>query len=127
MNGLHPTFATRLARLQGLLEQHGLRMRITCGYRSLAQQVAEYAKGRTAPGPRVTRARPGRSPHNYGLAADFCFQGLRPYDGDWKAFGRLAKQAGLAWGGGWLLFKDRPHVELPRWRTHIPKKGGSKT
>lgn len=34
------------------------------GHRTMARQAELYAKGRTAPGPRVTNARPGQSRHN---------------------------------------------------------------
>lgn len=39
-------------------------------FRTWAEQAAEYAKSRTAPGPKVTDAGPGESYHNYGLAVD---------------------------------------------------------
>lgn len=35
------------------------------GYRSLESQAELYAKGRTKPGPIVTWAKPGQSPHNF--------------------------------------------------------------
>jgi len=110
---LHPEFRKLLGRFEQLLRAKGLHVRITCGYRSLEEQARLYRQR-----PRVTRARPGQSPHNWGLAADFCFEGPQPYAGDWETFGRLAKEAGLAWGGGWLVFKDRPHVELPNWKQY---------
>ena len=39
-------------------------------YRTYAQQDALYAKGRTAPGSIVTKARGGQSNHNFALAVD---------------------------------------------------------
>ena len=91
-------------------------MRITCGYRSMQEQARLYAQR-----PRVTRSKPGQSAHNYGLAADYCFEGPQPYVGDWAEFGKLVREAGLVWGGGWLVFKDRPHVEMPKWRSYVKK------
>jgi peptidoglycan LD-endopeptidase CwlK len=44
---------------------------VYCSYRSMAEQSALYAQGRTRPGPIVTRAQAGESAHNFGLALDF--------------------------------------------------------
>lgn len=112
-------FARRLRTFHALLNNAGLHTKITCLYRSDIEQNALYAQGRTKPGKRVTNARAWESPHNWKLAADFVF--LKPgggitYEGNWKLFGKLAKQANLNWGGRWLRFKDRPHVELPNWK-----------
>jgi hypothetical protein len=51
-----------------LLHEEGLDYRVICGTRSWEAQEALYAKGRTAPGPKVTNAKPGSSMHNFGLA-----------------------------------------------------------
>lgn len=48
------------------------KIRITQGLRTHAEQAKLYAQGRTAPGLKVTNARPGQSIHNYGLAVDIC-------------------------------------------------------
>lgn len=124
LNEARTEFARRLKIFCQLLEDNGLNMKITCLYRSDIEQNKLYAQGRTKPGKRVTNARAWQSPHNWKLAADFVF--LKPnggitYEGNWKLFGRLAKQAGLTWGGGWLRFRDRPHVELPNWKLFIKK------
>ena len=70
---LHREFAAKLTGLVALLKDNGLKMRGTSGYRSLADQAAFYAKGRTQPGPKVTNAPPESSAHNWGCAADFVF------------------------------------------------------
>jgi hypothetical protein len=44
---------------------------IYCGRRTMEEQAALYAKGRTAGGRIVTKAKPGESYHNYGLAFDW--------------------------------------------------------
>ena len=44
---------------------------IYCGRRTMEEQAALYAKGRTAGGKIVTKAKPGQSYHNYGLAFDW--------------------------------------------------------
>lgn len=48
----------------------GIPVRITCGKRTEAEQNAEYAKGRTAPGPVVTWVKGLDSYHVWGLAID---------------------------------------------------------
>ena len=47
-----------------------IKLRITDGYRSIQEQNALYAQGRTTPGKIVTHARGGQSLHNYGKAFD---------------------------------------------------------
>ena len=44
---------------------------IYCGRRTMEEQAGLYAKGRTKPGKIVTKAKPGQSYHNYGLAFDW--------------------------------------------------------
>jgi peptidoglycan L-alanyl-D-glutamate endopeptidase CwlK len=44
---------------------------IYCGRRTMEEQTALYAIGRSAPGKIVTKARAGESYHNYGLAFDW--------------------------------------------------------
>ena len=44
---------------------------IYCGRRTMEEQAALYAKGRTISGKIVTKAKPGESYHNYGLAFDW--------------------------------------------------------
>jgi hypothetical protein len=88
---------------------------VTQGLRTFGEQAELYSKGRTAPGSIVTRAQPGMSWHNYGLAVDFAFSGKEPYPNDdalWKDFGRIFEAYGFVWGGNFRTFKDRPHVEL---------------
>lgn len=103
---------------------------ITDGVRTLAQQQALYAKGRTTAGPKVTNADGVRSVSNhqakadgYGYAVD-----LYPYVGgavDVNDRGgnlpriaahikSVAAQLGyrVEWGGDWKTFKDMPHFEL---------------
>lgn len=70
---------------------------------------------------KVTCAKGGYSPHNYGLACDFA----PLHDGGiwwnapdkyWQALGNIAEGMGLTWGGNFKSIVDRPHVEHPRWR-----------
>lgn len=47
-------------------------MYVTWGSRSIEEQDLLYRFGRTLPGDIMTTKRGGYSPHNYGLALDFC-------------------------------------------------------
>lgn len=95
----------------------GHKILLTQGRRTIAEQNALYAKGRTAPGSKVTNSKGGDSPHNYGLAIDFAFldekgRAVWPEKGPWAAVAAFGKALGLTWGGDWKKFVDRPHLEL---------------
>ena len=117
--GLDPAFARKLVIFEKTLADHGIKVVLTWGYRSIESQNELYAKGRTAPGSIVTNARGGYSWHNFGLAADYAFviNGKVTWNGPWDAFGKIAAQCGLEWGGSWKGFKDRPHVQMTDGRT----------
>ncbi len=117
--GLDPEFVKKLNRFEAALAGQGIKVVMTCGYRSVEEQNKLYAKGRTAPGSIVTKARGGYSWHNWGLAADYAFviNGKVTWNGPWNIFGQVAASCGLEWGGGWKKFKDRPHVQWTRGQT----------
>ncbi|MHB1001435.1 MAG: M15 family metallopeptidase [Armatimonadota bacterium] len=117
--GLDPIFAKRLSIFEQRLADAGIKVMMTDGYRSIADQNKLYARGRTAPGSVVTNARGGYSWHNFRLAADYAFiiDCKVTWKGPWEIFGRIAKQCGLEWGGAWKSFKDRPHVQWTNGRT----------
>lgn len=114
---LHPELARRVRAILALAKADGHTLQIVQGLRTFAEQDALFAKGRTKSGSIVTNARGGQSWHNYGLAVDFApvINGKVTWDEklfDWSLIGKYAKAVGLAWGGSWLRFKDRPHVEM---------------
>ena len=106
-----------------LVAQNGLDYKVICGTRTFEEQAALYAKGRTAPGPKVTNAKPGSSMHNFGLAIDCgVFKGKVYMDGSTPADAKLAdlmhKHAStlcakhkLRWGGNFKSLYDAPHFE----------------
>ncbi|MHB9038996.1 MAG: M15 family metallopeptidase [Armatimonadota bacterium] len=118
-DGLNPAFAKKLTLFEGKLAQLGIRVKMTCGYRSIGEQNSLYAQGRTKPGKIVTRARGGSSWHNYGLAADYAFviNGKVTWNGPWPTFGKIARECGLEWGGDFKSILDRPHVQLTGGKT----------
>ena len=78
----------------------------------------------------VTKAGPGQSMHNYGLAFDgvpmrngkAVWGASRPEDQQlWQLYGRLGVEIGLEWAGNWTTFKEFPHMQEPgsRWQELI--------
>src|SRR5688572_22238652 len=61
-----------------------MKVRIVQGLRTVKEQDALFAKGRTTPGPIVTKARGGKSYHNYGLAIDFAIMYDANGDGNFE-------------------------------------------
>jgi peptidoglycan L-alanyl-D-glutamate endopeptidase CwlK len=116
-------FADFLIEAKELVAKEGLDYKIICGTRSWEQQEALYAKGRTAPGPKVTNAKPGSSMHNFGIAIDCgVFKGKVYMDDSTPADKKIAdmmhKQAStlcakhnLRWGGNFKSLYDAPHFE----------------
>lgn len=98
---------------------------ITNTLRTLKEQAALYAQGRTAPGKIVTWAQPGSSAHNYGLAFDFVplVRGKPLWNPKtteekriWARMGEIGESLGLEWGGRWAKSPDMPHLQQPNWR-----------
>ena len=85
------------------------------GYRSIEEQDAIYAQGRTIPGAIVTHAKGPESAHCYGCAADWTiFHGEDPQwlSNDnplWQEFDIAVEKAGLRSGA---LYADPGHIEL---------------
>jgi peptidoglycan L-alanyl-D-glutamate endopeptidase CwlK len=120
---VHPELAQRARRVLSAMAVLGFPMTITDGNRTVDEQRALYAKGRTAPGAIVTNADGVRSKSNHqdGRAIDCAFIGAdgNPHwrdDAPWRAYGECAKALGLKWGGDFKSLKggDRPHIELPK-------------
>lgn len=117
--GLNPEFAAKLTLFEKKLAANGIKVMLTCGYRSIEEQERLYAQGRTKPGKKVTNARGGDSWHNWGLAADYAFiiNGKVTWDGPWTTFGKIARECGLEWGGDFKSIVDRPHVQWTKGKT----------
>jgi peptidoglycan L-alanyl-D-glutamate endopeptidase CwlK len=106
--------------------------RFTYTLRTMSEQNALYAQGRTVKGAVVTNAKGGQSYHNYGLAVDIAFildgktaswNDSADFDGDkiadWMECVKVFKAYGWEWGGDWQ-FKDRPHFQKTfghHWKT----------
>lgn len=112
---LHPKVrADFQAFIEECEQQFDLTIRIVSAYRSMEEQEKIYAQGRTAPGEVVTKAIPGSSYHQYGLAADIVplsVSGGLNYNYDQSKWLNIASQWNITWGGSWTGFKDLDHWE----------------
>lgn len=119
---LHPLFRNEILKLNQALRKAELGIFLFEGLRSFNRQGFLYAQGRTKKGRIVTKAPPGFSYHNYGLAGDFVWDldiykpGMQwTWDGRYDLFGKVvAKFPLLEWAGTWKTFKEYPHVQ---WKT----------
>ncbi|GFN31507.1 hypothetical protein PCURB6_17670 [Paenibacillus curdlanolyticus] len=122
---LHPIVSSQVERLKQLTEEIGIRILITDGFRSAAEQDALYRQGREDEGAIVTNAKGGQSYHNFGLAVDFALltdNGSAIWDmeadlngndkSDWMEVVSIAKSLGFEWGGDWESFPDYPHLQI---------------
>lgn len=105
----------------------GITIRVTQGMRTFAEQQALYDQGRTKPGKIVTKAKPGSSYHQYGLAVDLVelVNGGVDWDYDMSKLVPFADKYGIFWGGNFPgSFKDHPHFEKHfdiNWRVLLSK------
>lgn len=114
LNKLHPKVRNTFKNFIEAAETRlNITLRITDGYRSIAQQDELYAQGRTKPGKIVTNSKGGQSYHNYGLAVDLVpMVGNKPdYNYDYEKIKEIAAEYGIAWGGDFKRLVDKPHFE----------------
>lgn len=113
---MNSEFVQRLLTVYKVMsDQYGYDMVLLEGYRSPERQARLLKKGT-----HVTKAGSYKSYHQFGLAGDSAFirngkivitekdpWAMRGY----KLYGKVAKSAGLVWGGDWRMM-DLGHVEL---------------
>ena len=119
---LHPELQICVNKFLVECKKQGLDVLVTETLRTLEEQEALYAQGRTKPGNIVTNARGYQSPHAWGVAFDFCRNEKgREYDnsdGFFEFVGEIAKtifdgtEYDLFWGGDFKSFVDKPHIEM---------------
>ena len=125
---LHPRLQEKFKLLQKKCAQKGIKIRATECLRTAKEQDALYAKGRTAPGSKVTnaRGRDAKSMHQWGVAVDIVIDMDADKDGDvdisdlynvklLNVVGKIGESIGLEWGGSWKSIVDKPHFQLPDW------------
>ena len=125
---LHPRLQEKFELLKKKCAQKGITIRATQCLRTAKEQDALYAKGRTAPGPKVTNAsgKDAKSMHQWGVAVDIVIDMDADKDGDidirdlynvklLNVVGKIGESIGLEWGGSWKSIVDKPHFQLPDW------------
>lgn len=132
---LHPDLQEKIIQLQDLCKKNDIKIGISECLRTVAEQDAFYAQGRTKPGIKVTNCEGSTysSMHQWGVAFDFYL--IMDVDGDGKTnddsyndatglfakVGKLGKSIGLEWGGSWKSPVDKPHFQLPYWGSTAKK------
>ena len=117
LTDLHPKLQELAQAFKDACSKQNLPVSIYFTLRTIAEQDALYAQGRTTPGKIVTNAKGGESYHNYGLAFD-----AAPLNSDlsinwtdnqlYQAMGEIGQSVGLEWGGSWVKFPDKPHFQF---------------
>lgn|SRR5574344_313298 len=131
---LHPDLQIKIPQLISACAAQGIIIKIGECLRTVSEQNALYAKGRTAPGCIVTNATGTKfsSMHQWGVAFDFYIN--MDVDGDGKIsddlynnstalfnkVGKIGQSIGLEWGGAWSIH-DLPHFQLPNWGSTAAK------
>ena len=132
---LHPELQKKVVKLQKECLKAGIKIKIGECFRTVAEQNALYAKGRTEPGNIVTNAKGSSysSMHQWGVAFDFFLDMDVDKDGKtsddafnnatklFNKVGAIGKKLGLEWGGDWKSIKDLPHFQLPDWGSTTSK------
>lgn len=126
MKGVHPDLVKVMTEA---IKTSPVDFTVVIGVRTVAEQKALYAKGRTAPGPKVTNADGVKSKSNhqakgdgYGYAVDlYPFvagsvdvndkMNLLPKIAAHILKTAIALGIKVEWGGNWK-FVDKPHFEL---------------
>lgn len=132
---LHPELQKKIVQLQELCAANGIAIGISECVRTVAEQDALYAKGRTTGGSIVTNCKGSTysSMHQWGVAFDFYLKVDVDGDGQWtddiyndasglfEKVGKLGQSIGLEWGGAWKSPVDKPHFQLPDWGSTASK------
>lgn len=118
---LYPPLIQIFSNAADILAAEGTHVCFFEGFRSGAQQNADYAQGRTTPGHQITKAKAGQSFHQYYLAVD-----AAPYKSgrtgllnwsvgtpQYQAFLAAMRKAGADCGADWPTLKDSDHFQLP--------------
>lgn len=120
LENLHPDVLEKIHRVLAAMAALGFPMRICQAVRTLAEQQALYAQGRTAPGKIVTHADGIISKSNHqvqsdgkGHAVDCCFVTGDPFGEKqpWSLYCLMVDTVGLH-SGVHFPSPDRPHAEL---------------
>ena len=119
LSDLLPPARTRAQAFLDACGKAGIDILITSTYRDQDAQAALFAQGRTAPGKRVTNAKPGQSFHNWRVAFDVVpLRAGKPVWGTtgpdgvlWERIGKIGESVGLEWAGRWDTFREFAHFQ----------------
>ena len=115
LNDLAPLVKAKAEAFIKACAAQGIDVLITSTYRDAESQAALYAQGRTAPGPKVTNAKPGQSWHNWRCAFDFVplVNGKAQWNDAalFKRCGEIAEGVGLEWAWRWKTFTEMAHCQ----------------
>lgn len=123
---LHPDLQKTLQQVKDKCAANGLQISIGECVRTVAEQDALYAIGRTVDVGKstVTNAKGSTysSMHQWGIAFDFYradgkadaggSKGYYDGDGFFGKVGAIGKSLGLDWGGDWTSPVDKPHLQM---------------
>lgn len=95
----------------------GIPIGVVSGWRGKEEQDDLEARG-------LSKAKFGSSPHNYGLAFDYCptlpnghfMDPSKVSDETWNRLGKIVEANGLTWGGSFKSIVDLDHAENTDWR-----------
>lgn len=132
---LHPRLQEIIPKLKAECKKQGITIGISECVRTVEEQNALYAKGRTTKGSIVTNCKGTdyASMHQWGVAFDFYL--IMDIDKDGKTsddayndstnvftkVGKIGQKLGLEWGGSWKSIVDKPHFQLPDWGSTASK------
>lgn len=131
LNHLHPQLRPICIQWLETCRQQSIGSFVTMTHRTIAEQDALYAQGRTKPGNIVTNAKGGQSPHNVTLpggtpaacAFDFAIKrenGELNWDVrsiEFQTAVAIGKKLDLKWGGDFVgKLGDFVHFELGDWK-----------
>jgi peptidoglycan L-alanyl-D-glutamate endopeptidase CwlK len=122
LKGVHPDLARVVNRCAADWKDAETGFIVTCGVRTLEEQMVLKAKGAT----RTLRSRHIPGENGFSHAVDLACTLNGQVRWDWPLYDKLAKamkaaakaeKVPLEWGGDWKTFKDGPHFQLP-WSTY---------
>jgi len=128
INELHPTVRRGAQEFLARAKAAGLNVMITETFRTRVYQDSLYAKGRTAPGAIVTNLRGGQSMHEFRVAFDICKNVKGQEYADIEFFnkcGKIWQGLGGEWGGSWVSFPDKPHMQYTHGYTDAQIRAGA--
>lgn len=127
LDDLHPQLKPICQQWLDTCHQQSINTVVYFTWRSVVEQDALYAQGRTTPGKIVTNAKGGQSKHNFTLpdgtpaskAYDWFIQNSNgtanwnPRCTEWQTAVVIGKKLGLEWGGDWMgTLQDVDHFQI---------------